>query len=202
MPHRIAPRSYTGAYWDQCLERGIEEAIEQESPDLILTVDYDTVFTRRDVATLIQLMMVHPEVDALAPIQAARGRDTSLFTVHGEQVGDVVHVPSSEFAGNLKRAATAHFGMTMMRAECFGKLPRPWFQHVPAPDGTWGEGRRDADIAFWDKWETAGNSLYIANRVPVGHLEMMIRWPGQDLRAIHQDYGDWRKTGTPKGVWQ
>lgn len=201
MPHRIAPRCYTGAYWDQCLERAIEEAIREEDPDLILTVDFDTVFARRDVATLIQLMMIHPEVDALAPIQAARGRSTALFTVDGT-MGDVVLVPAAEFASDVKKVSSAHFGMTMLRADKIGKLSKPWFQHKPAPDGSWGEGRRDADISFWDRWAEAGNSLHIANRVPVGHLEVMIRWPGSDLNAIHQDYTEWRREGAPPDVWR
>jgi hypothetical protein len=42
-----------------------------------------------------------------------------------------------------------------MRAEKFKALQKPWFLDVPAPDQTWGEGRRDADISFWDKWAAA-----------------------------------------------
>lgn len=206
MPHQIAPRCYTGAYWDQCIERSIEEAIAEQKPDLILTVDYDTVFTRRDVGMMIQLACCHPEADAIAPIQSARGRKGPLMAVHGDKVRegdtDMVHVPSFEFAGNLKRAATAHFGMTLLRTSAIAKLSKPWFRSTPAPDGTWGDGRRDADIAFWDAWEAAGNSMFIANRVPVGHLEMMISWPGQDLQKIHQDYNEWRKSGVPTEIWR
>jgi hypothetical protein len=33
-------------------------------------------------------------------------------------------------------------------------------------------------FVFGGKWEAAGNSLYIANRVPIGHLELQVLWPG------------------------
>jgi hypothetical protein len=89
-----------------------------------------------------------------------------------------------------------------MRTEKLKALPKPWFQDVPAPDQTWGEGRRDADISFWDKWARRGSSLYIANRVPVGHLELMIKWPGKDLRAIYQPIGEFRDGGISKDAWQ
>jgi hypothetical protein len=48
----------------------------------------------------------------------------------------------------------------------------------------------------------AGNSLYIANRVPIGHLELMIKWPGKDLRAIYQPIGEFRAGGISKDAWQ
>jgi hypothetical protein len=63
---------------------------------------------------------------------------------------------------------------------------------VPDGNGGWGEGRTDADVAFWRKWEAAGNTLHIANRVTIGHMELMVRWPGHDLSAVHQSVADWR----------
>jgi SAM-dependent methyltransferase len=82
-PLGVKLRKHTGAYWSQCIERVIEEAIEQDKPDAILTLDYDTVFSRRDASTLMQLMCCHPEADAIAAIQSGRGKDLPLFTIRG-----------------------------------------------------------------------------------------------------------------------
>lgn len=201
-PLGVKLRKHTGAYWSQCIERVIEEAIEEDKPDAILTLDYDTVFSKRDASTLIQLLCCHPEADAIAAMQSGRGKDLPLFTIKADNGKNASSVDAEEFEPDLKKVSTAHFGLTLMRAEKFKALPKPWFQDLPAPDQTWGEGRRDADIAFWDKWNAAGNSLYNANRVPVGHLELMIMWPGKDLRAVYQPIGAFRDGGITKDAWR
>lgn len=200
-PLKIAPRTFTGAYWEQCLERGIEQTIEIDDPDLILTLDYDTVFTKRDVAMLIQLMACHPEADAIAPVQAMRGSSLPLLTMSAPE-GESGDVPRETFAADLTPIRTAHFGLTMLRVSKLKTLPKPWFRSEPAPDGTWNEGRRDADIAFWQKWAEHGNSLCLANRVAVGHLDAVILWPGEDLLTRTQNFNDWRRDGAPKDAWK
>ncbi len=201
VPLKINLISMTGAYWGQCLERGIEQALE-EGPDAVLTLDYDTVFTKSDVSTMIQLMMCYPDADAIAPVQSARGNEHSLFTVRGDGKTNMLQMESSAFAGDLTQVSTAHFGMTMIRASKLRDMPKPWLHDKPAPDGSWNEGRVDADIGFWRNWEAVGNTLFLANRVPVGHLDMMVRWPGQDLKALYQPHEEWRGNGPPKEVWR
>lgn len=201
-PLNVKIRRHTGAYWSQCIERVIEEALAEDKPDAILTLDYDTVFTKRDASLLIQLLCCHPEADAIAPMQSGRGKELPLFWMKSPD-GEPVRSASSEvFEPDLTRVSVAHFGLTLLRTEKFRALPKPWFRDVPASNGTWGEGHVDADIAFWNKWEAAGNSLYLANRVPIGHLDLGIRWPGKDLRAIHQSVNEYRETGIPKDAWQ
>jgi SAM-dependent methyltransferase len=200
-PLGIRLRKHTGAYWSQCIERVIQETIEEDNPDAILTLDYDTVFSKRDVSMLIQLMCCRPEAHAIAAMQSGRGKDLPLFTIKADNGANASQIAAEEFEPDLKKISTAHFGLTLMRADKFKALPRPWFQDVPAPDMTWGEGRRDADVSFWDKWNAAGNSLYNANRVPVGHLELTVLWPGKDLRAIHQPISDYRANGISKDAW-
>jgi hypothetical protein len=199
-PLRVKLRRYSGAFWSQCIERVCEEALNDDHPDAVLTLDYDSIFTRRDAAMLMQLMCCHPEVDAIAAVQSGRGKDLPLFTMRADG-GNVAATPMETFASDLARVSTAHFGLTLIRADKLRSLPKPWFQDVPAPDGSWNEGRVDADINFWRKWESAGNSLYIANRVPIGHMELMVRWPGNDLRVVHQEVSDWRAAGKPKEAW-
>jgi SAM-dependent methyltransferase len=202
-PHGISPLTYTGAFWEQCLERCIEQTIKNDNPDLILSMDYDSIFTKRDVGMLIQLMAVYPEADAIAPIQAMRGANMPLLTMAAPKGADLeARVGRDVFASDLAPLKTAHFGLTMFRRKKLAALPKPWLRSEPAPDGSWNDGRSDADIAFWRKWHAAGNTLYAANRVAIGHLEVMIRWPAEDMLVIHQDYADWRRDGTPKEVWR
>lgn len=73
---------------------------------------------------------------------------------------------------------------------------------MPAKDGSWGEGHVDEDIYFWRKWVECGNTVYAANRVSVGHLEPMVKWPGRNLGAIYQRMPDYWNHGAPKDVWK
>jgi hypothetical protein len=197
----IRLRRYSGAYWGQCIERVMEESMAEDAPDAILTIDYDSVYSRADVAMLMQLMCCHPEADAICAVQSGRGRELPLFTIRGENGQNLAGVPMTAFAGDLTKISTAHFGLTLIRASKLREMAKPWFHDVPAPDGGWGDGRTDADIAFWHKWEAAGNSLYLANRVAIGHLELQVLWPGPDSKAIYQPVADWRANGKPQGVW-
>lgn len=195
-------RVVRGAYWAQCLERGIEDALREENPDYILTLDYDTVIGRSDLAMLMQLAMAHRGVDAIAAVQAGRGSKNALFTVHGEAMEGRVHVPREAFAADIMPVATAHFGMTLIRSDALRKLRKPWFLDVPDADGGWGPKRQDADVAFWRKWEAHGLSVWVANRVVVGHLELGVLWPGESLESIFQPIDQWQKSGKPQGVWK
>lgn len=201
-PLHIKMRRHSGAYWDQCIERVIEEALADDAPDAVLTTDYDSVYGRRDVAMLMQLMCCHPEADAIAAMQPGRGKGSPLFTL-GENVEMIDgHISTGQFFGDLTKARTAHFGLTLIRADKLRAFGKPWFHDVPDAAGGWGEGRIDADVNFWRKWEAAGHSLYLANRVPIGHLELHVLWPGADLGTISQPVSEWRNSGPPKEKWQ
>lgn len=199
-PLKIGLRKVTGAFWGQCLERCMGNWLE-EGADWVLTIDYDTVFDRRDVESLLSLAMCYPEADAIASLQMHRTRPTPLCTVKGENGEYVGTFTRDYFRGDLARIHTAHFGLTLINVAKLRELPHPWFMGVPAPDGTWGDERLDEDIYFWKQWEKAGNSLYLANHVPVGHLELMIRWPDRQLRALHQHCSEWAKEGKPGNAW-
>lgn len=199
LPFGIAFQKVTGANWGQCLTRGMESALEADANlDLLLTLDYDTIFRAQDLARLVQTMMCHPEVDALAPLQSGRGSTMPLFSLKSGET----RVHTSTFAGDVTEASTAHFGLTLLRAAKLRELPHPWFHHVPGPDGRWGDGHIDDDIEFWHRWKRAGNTIYLANRVPVGHLELMIKWPGKDLAVIHQSVSEFHKSGPPPEAWR
>ena len=196
----IELRKHSGAFWGQCLTRAIEESLNDD-PEYILTVDYDTIFTKDDVQSLLLAMMQHPEIDALAPLQASRTKATPLMTIKqdGKNIG---HVPWETFQPATTQISTAHFGLTLIRTEKLKQLKKPWVVGTPDDGGRWESGRVDDDIHFWRQWEEAGFSLHLANRVTVGHAELMIRWPGSDLQATYQHPSEFWEAGKPGGIWK
>jgi hypothetical protein len=201
VPLGIPLQAFEGVYWAQCLERGFDKLL-QEGVDAILTIDYDTVYTAQHVQTLMRLMLLNPEADAICPMQSARGWNSVLATVDLPEGMPAGRVPRELFEADLLKLKTGHFGLTLIRASSLKDVPKPWFLGVPAKDGSWGEGHVDEDIYFWRQWAESGKNLYAANRVAVGHIEPMIKWPGRDLGAIHQRVADYWNEGVPKDVWK
>jgi hypothetical protein len=193
--------TYEGVYWGQCLERGFDDIVASGA-EAILTVDYDTVFTADNIRTLIRLFALNPLADAICAHQQARGWDSVLATVDLPEGTPPGKVPLALFDEDLLKLKTGHFGLTLIRAAALAAVPKPWFLATPAPDGSWGEGHTDEDIHFWRNWERAGKTLYAANRVAVGHIEPMIKWPGRALGGIYQRVPDYWKSGAPKDVWK
>jgi hypothetical protein len=44
-----------------------------------------------------------------------------------------------------------------------------------------------------EAWERAGNSLHLANRVAIGHAELMVRWPDINLNVHYQAMTDYQQ---------
>ncbi|MDI9433119.1 MAG: hypothetical protein QM570_15490 [Planctomycetota bacterium] len=190
-----------GAFWGQCLERGMMRAID-DGADLIVTIDYDTVFKRRDVEALLDLAYRHPEAAGIVPIQAKRAADQPLLSVKGRSGQPMSEVPLSIFEAETTRIATGHFGLTVLRVTDLMDIPHPWFLGQPNADGMWGPGRVDDDMYFWRKLEAAGKVVLSANRVAVGHLELIATWPDPSGRAIYQQTKDYHERGKPKAAWK
>lgn len=207
-PLGISLRKVTGAFWGPNLQWCIEEALEDPSIEAILTLDYDSIFTRKSVATLLELALCHPEADAIVPVQSNRHRPSPLFTMPGVEnktgsPDELAVIPKSALDGELVPIRTAHFGLTLLRADRLRALPKPWFLGTPAPDGSWGEGKVDEDIHFWRQWEKAGFNLMLAPRVVIGHAELMVRWPNEKMEPIHQTVADWYAGKRPPAeVWK
>ena len=202
MANRITMKTIMGAYWGQCLQRAMDMVID-EGYDTILTLDYDTVFTAQDLQRLIQAYTDNPHVDALAAVQIHRALASPLMTAvdqNGELVREVAFDAFTK--SDVLKIRTAHFGLTLLRVDALKRMPKPWFVGVPDKDGGWGEGRKDDDINFWLKWAEAGNGLYLANRVAIGHAELTIRWPGRNLRPVFQSVDEFQTEGPPEEIWQ
>jgi hypothetical protein len=196
-------RKHGGAFWGQSLTNVFERILDEDQADLILTVDYDSIFTPKQLASLVQLMMLHPEIDALAPIQSSRHLKSTLFTVRGENGNEPI-IKRTDLAGDTFQVNTAHFGLTLIRTAALRALPKPWFHSVPSASGEWkdGDGHIDEDIQFWRKWEAAGFSLHIATRVPIGHAELMVRWPDINLETFYGTMTEFQNQGLPEGLWK
>jgi len=194
-----------GVFWDQGISRVIEQAL-CAGARYVVTVDYDSLFFKEDVVRLLVTMEQHPEIDALAALQMRREMNSPLFHLGRARNSDApeeLELSYSELTENdTLQARTAHLGLTVFRAERFARVQRPWFQNVPDPDGGWGEGRMDSDIAFWHRWGDAGNSLHIALRVPIGHLEQVVSWPDRGLQRRMQGMGEWNASGKPEWAWR
>lgn len=202
IPCNVKLRKHGGAFWGQSMTKVIEKTIEQDNPDLILTVDYDTVFTPGHLSRMIQTMMLYDHIDALAPIQSSRHHLTTLFTVEAEAGKNKPELPRTALDADTMKVSTAHFGLTLIRTEAIKRMPKPWFYSVPDEQGGWGEGHVDDDIQFWRGFEAAGNQLHLANRIAVGHLELKVMWPDINLTTFHQSVTDYQQNGVPDECWK
>lgn len=196
-------QSISGAFWDQCLTRGIKMTLEDQSVDYILTLDYDSVFNAGHVSRLIETVMAYPDVDALAPLQASRHFEEQLFGGLGIKPSENGLYDRASLEVDLLPVVHAHFGLTLLKASALRALPEPWFLGKPNEAGEWDDGKVDPDIGFWHKWKEAGHRLFLAPRVTIGHLELMVRWPDINLQPHWQRAVEWERTRkTPEEAWQ
>ncbi len=203
LPLHIKLSRHGGAFWGQSLTKAIEKAIEDDAPDAILTLDYDSVFTKSHVARLIETLMAHPEADALASFQSNRHLPTPLFTIKDENGVPQSRLPLKEFEPDIRRISSAHFGLTLIRTKSLLALSKPWFHSIPDDEGRWQDDKKtDEDVAFWKKFEDEGHALYLANRIVIGHAELMVRLPGKDLQAFYYPMRSFNeKEGWPEETW-
>ena len=187
---------YSGVFWTQGMDRVLSQTLDNEKVKWIVTTDYDTVWEARD---LIQMRDIaeRNDLDILAPMQAGRERTSPLLTIKDEKGGLKSGILASEIQRDCIQVATAHFGLTLIRREALKKLERPWFVGVPAPDGSWGEGRTDDDIWFWRQCEKAGVKAWITPKVCVGHAELVVAWVDKDLQRQWQATSHYYAQGKP-----
>lgn len=202
-PLNIPVRQFQGAFWGQCLTRGLEATLAEGAPEFVLTLDYDTIFTAHDLEALLSAASRHPQADAVAALQVHRHEPRPLMTLRAEDGRTVSgDVPIEQFRPELVRCNSAHFGLTLLRASALRRCRKPWFWGQPDSAHGWGDGHIDDDTWFWRQWRESGLSLYVAMRVPVGHLELAVRWPDRRMSPIHQAPAAFWASGKPAGVWR
>lgn len=201
-PHGIAPIKVTGAFWGQCLQRAMETVVDTH--DVILTIDYDTVFTSKTVEALLTLLL-YSGYDAIAPLQTKREANAVMFALPGVKPEDKTTVEAEFFNKVVQPVETAHFGLTFIRTEALKRTPKPWFLAKPNDDGEWTGGHTDEDIYFWKEFAKAGNKLGLATQISVGHAELMITWPSRtvDGGKVQQHTTDFWNGGRipPEAAW-
>jgi predicted SAM-dependent methyltransferase len=189
-----------GAYWQQVLSTQIETALRNEATEYIITCDYDAVFGREDVLELWRLAKAIDDADAICPLQVQRGGEHVLCGLQDKDGNRCSHIAIAEAARLVTPITTGHFGLTIFKANALRKAQRPWFEAQAAPDGTWGTGKIDADINFWNNWRASGLKLYLAHRVVIGHIEEAVKWPGRDYKPVFQKFADYVEQGVPAEV--
>jgi hypothetical protein len=173
--------------WEEELTEAIDKAVES-GIDIIVTADYDTFATPDEAKALIQLLYQNPQYDCIVPLQVRRGTfEEILATFAGK--------PDMEQA--LVPILTGHFGLTVFRRRVFEQLKRPWFLPIPDTDGTWGPGRTDADIYFWNKFAQQGFKAALATQVVIGHGDEVVCWPKFEngkIVKVYQPLYAWHAT--------
>lgn len=204
MPLNIRPTMGTGVFWDQVNTRVWEQFIDR--CEYLLAIDYDSFFSQADVEHLVALALTF-QCDALAPLQTKREDGRPMLTLQGHlnnpPEGGHTKVAKEWFAEPVQEVDTAHFGMTLISTAALKRCKKPWFWSKPDPTGSWGDGRRDPDIFFWENFRDSGNRVYVTPRVTIGHGEYVVTWPGRDLGSpVFQWTSDWTKEHkSPASAW-
>lgn len=167
-----------GVWYGQCMTRLMEQAVS-EGAEWLLTIDGDSFFTSQQLQHLMTIFHERTDIDALAALQCRRGAGLPLLTVMPGEDGTV------EIDRDPLEVTTAHFGLTLLRADKVASLPRPWFLATPDPQGGWGDGKTDEDIYFWLQWHAAGHKTAILPTCRIGHLEEMITIFDEDMQPQH-----------------
>ena len=200
-PHKIPIVKHTGAFWGQCVQRSMESVIDDY--DVILTIDYDTIFTPKTVEALITLLY-WSGYDAIAPLQTKREANAVMFALQGKTPEEQTSVGDDWFSKPVQPVSTAHFGCTPIKTAALKKMEKPWFLSQANDKGEFSGGHVDEDIYMWRKFEAAGNKLGIATQISVGHAELMITWPSREADGgkVQQHTTDyWSERKPPEKAW-
>jgi len=185
-----------GVFWGQILTRMIENQLAK-GMELITVLDYDSYYEKEHFLALCQLMQEHPEVDVMVPIQIKRESNRILAGIKDRAKAKDKYYTDAD----LIEVDAGHFGLSVFRASAFAKLKKPWFLAVPNETGDWGEGKLDEDIYFWKNWRACGLKVCITPQVKIGHMQLMITWPGtleEGSKPTHQYLNDCAEKGIPE----
>jgi hypothetical protein len=177
----IKLQKYHGAYWAQCMEKGILKSLK-ENPEFIITLDYDTWFRAEHVLALYAILRDNPDIDAIFPMQLKRNDDGVMANLPDIKVenGGAKCPVEKLLAAKFVPANTGHFGLTMIRTAAILKMKRPLFYETIGKDGSWDEdsGKVDADINFWNNLKDSGCKAAMATQIRIGHCQLVAVWPG------------------------
>lgn len=188
-PHGIPVETHQGCFWWQNVHAAMVRAVK-DGIDWLIVMDYDSMVLPMHVSRLLEILATRPEIDAIASLQMRRGAETPLFST-GKTSADI--------DGQPLKVNTAHFGLTVLRVAKLSTMQKPWLIDIPDANGEFGGEHTDADITFWKKWTAAGNSIYIAPDVRIGHLELMVSEFDEEMQPQHYQVGTWWNMHTKAG---
>lgn len=186
----------SGVFWGQTMNKLLDSACQHGK--YVLSIDSDSLFTPQDVIELYKIMESRPDIDAVCAMQTRRiitGAIAGFLTDEEGYTGSEIL-----FADTIE-VAYGHFGLTLIRSDKLKTLPKPWFVASPGVNNNWEDDRVDEDIDFWHKWREAGNTIHIANKVVIGHLELVAMWPDFTMSKMWQQPIDFFKKGKPENIW-
>lgn len=174
--HRVAQMSLNtfnipltvtgGAWWEHAIQNTISELLNGGT-DILISLDYDSIFFPEDIQEMLALMVRHPNIDALVPIQLKRGNKNDILCA----IDGVTYFTPTMAQIDITKMDIGHFGLTMFRAKCFKDLPKPWLVGVPNENGDWHSGQINPDIYFWKHLKKHNKEVYLANQVKIGHID-------------------------------
>jgi hypothetical protein len=176
-----------GVFYGQCMQTMMERAVD-DGVDVGLTIDFDSVFTKAHIDTLLSRLCFDEDIDAVCAMQCRRGGKTPLASCGQER--------KLTTDGRPIKVTTAHFGLTAIDMKKLRDVPKPWFHSQPNKDGSWSGDKTDDDIWFWRQWEKAGNSIYMDPNCQIGHLEEVVTHFVEcdgEYQAVHTYPSDWAK---------
>jgi len=192
---RAQPARSGGAWWEQGLTRQIETLLQEGTEagpfEFIIAVDFDSYMNPEDGLNLIRLMYENPHLDCIAPTQVRRGMFQEILA---QTDGPVT------ISDPLIPVVHAHFGFTVFRRRVFERMSKPWMLNVPDKEGSWGEGRTDADIYFWHKFCDEGFKAAMSTQVVIGHGDEAVCWPKYENGKwvkVWQSVFEWIQTRKP-----
>ena len=113
MPLGIRPTMGTGAFWSQVNTRIFEQFIDK--CEYLLTIDYDTFFTKSDVEHLFAMALTF-QCDAITGLQTKREDGRPMLTLKGTlddpPTSGSSTVPADWFAEPVQEVDSAHFGLS------------------------------------------------------------------------------------------
>jgi hypothetical protein len=196
MENNIPIRLLYGVFWGQAIQGGFEYAVN-EGYDYVITTDYDSIYGEDTIKELIRLAKDNPEADAICTMQMGRFAGLLASTDDGT-------IDNKTMMNELVPINTGHFGLTIIKTSALKDIDFPWFSAMPGEGGSWSRtsGKVDDDIYFWNKFREYGKKLYMAARLPIGHLELLIKWPDMQMDATYQTTANYNECGKPPDVWR
>lgn len=190
-----------GDNWAKVLTRLIRQAIDENDPDYILTLDFDSCFDAAETVKLVEFLQTHPEIAAVWPVQAHRHNDLPLgFAWDAAAAGYYDFAKENPWKGEFTRHDSGHFGCTVIRRQVFDTMPQPWLAGLPSTKtGDWDSDALDNDIAFWVGMSAHGFTFGQLNTVQIGHMEWCCKWIVGD-KIMWQPIQNYRRSGRPKNA--